>query len=146
MQTLTTMEKNNLVESMDFNGGHDLNFYDGCVNCKHHYTPFLLSGSSCAKEILRFVHIDLCGPIATSHGRAMYLLAFIDDFFRETFFYTMKIKFGVFNKLKVFKALIGKKIKAVRCDGGGEYNFKNFNTSCKENDIAKQTTTPYTPK
>jgi hypothetical protein len=86
MQTLITMEKNNLVESMDFNGDHDLNFYDGCVNHKHHLTPFLLSGSSCAKEILGFVHIDLCGPIATSHGGAMYLLTFIDNFFRGTFF------------------------------------------------------------
>ncbi len=29
IQTLTTMEINNLVESMDFNGNHDLN--GGCV-------------------------------------------------------------------------------------------------------------------
>jgi hypothetical protein len=53
----------------------------------------------------------------------------------------MKTKFGVFDKLKVFKALIenqiGKKIKAIKCDGGGEYNFKNFNRSCKEDGIAK---------
>jgi len=144
------MEKNNLVESMDFNGNHDLNFYDGCVNRKHHHAPFLLSGNSCAKKILGLMQIDLCGPMATFHGRAMYLLTFIDDFFRETFFYSMKTKFGVFDKLKIFKALvenqIGKKIKVIKCDGGGEYNFKNFNTSCKENGIAKQTTTPYTPK
>jgi hypothetical protein len=37
----------------------------------------------------------------------------------------MMIKFGVLDKLKVFKALvenqIGKTIKAIRCDGGGEY-------------------------
>jgi hypothetical protein len=144
------MEKNNLVESMDFNGDHDLNFYDEFVNRKHHHTQFLLSGSSCAKEILGLVHINLCGPMAISHGGVMYLLTFTDDFFKEFFFYTMKTKFGVFDKLKVFKALvenqIGKKIKAIKCDGGGEYNLKNFNTSCKENDIVKQTTTPYTPK
>jgi hypothetical protein len=31
MQTLITMERNNLVEGMDFNGDHDLNFCDACV-------------------------------------------------------------------------------------------------------------------
>jgi hypothetical protein len=31
---------------------------------------------------------------------------FIDDFYKKTFLYTMKTKFGVFDKLKVFKALV----------------------------------------
>jgi hypothetical protein len=51
------------------------------------------------------------------------------------------------DKLKVFKALIEnqirKKIKPIKCDGGGEYNSKNFNTLCKENDIVKEITIPY---
>jgi hypothetical protein len=42
----------------------------------------------------------------------------------------MKIKFGLFEKFKVFKALmknqIKNHIKAIRCDGGGEYKFKIF--------------------
>jgi hypothetical protein len=58
----------------------------------------------------------------------------------------MKTKFGGFDKLKVFKTLvenqIGKKIKLILCDGGGEYNLKNFNAFCKENGIVKWTTTP----
>jgi hypothetical protein len=63
-QSLTTMDRNNLVEGMDFNGGHDWNFYNGCVYGKHHHTPFPLNGGgSCAKEILGIVHIDLCGPM-----------------------------------------------------------------------------------
>jgi hypothetical protein len=62
-QPFSTMDRNNLVEGMDFNGGHDLSFYDGCVYGKHHHTPFPLSGGFCAKEILRIVHIDLCGPM-----------------------------------------------------------------------------------
>ncbi len=38
----------------------------------------------------------------------------------------MITKFGVLDKLKVFKAMvakkpIGKKIKAIKCNGGGEY-------------------------
>jgi hypothetical protein len=75
MQALTTMDKNNLVEGMDFNGDHDLNFCDRCVYGKHHNTPFLLSGGFYAKEILRLVHTNLCGPMATTfHGRAKYFL------------------------------------------------------------------------
>jgi hypothetical protein len=31
-----------------------------------------------------------------------------------------------------------KNIKATKCDGSGEYNSKNLNTFCKENDIVKQ--------
>ncbi len=40
MQTLITMERNNLVESMDLNEDHDLSFCNGCVCGKHHCTPF----------------------------------------------------------------------------------------------------------
>jgi len=65
-----------------------------------------LSGGYCAKEIIVLVHTYLCGPMATIfHGGAKYFLTFIDDFFRKTFLYTMKIKFGVLDKLNVFKDL-----------------------------------------
>ncbi len=60
----------------------------------------------------------------------------------------MKTKFGVFDKLKVFKALVEnqtrKKIKTIKYDGGDKYYINNFNTFYKENGIVKQTTTPYT--
>jgi len=34
------MERNNLVEGMDFNEDHDLSFCDECVYGKHHCSPF----------------------------------------------------------------------------------------------------------
>jgi hypothetical protein len=88
------------------------------------------------------VHINLYNPTTTTlHGRAKYFLTFIDDLSRKTFFHTMKTKFNVFDKLKVFKALVEDQtinmIKAIRCDGGEGYNFKNFNAFCKKNDIMK---------
>jgi len=47
----------------------------------------------------------------------------------------------VLDKLNVFKALIEnqtrKKTKAIICDGGGEHNFKIFNTFYKDNYIMK---------
>jgi len=98
MQALIAMDKNNFVESMDLNGDHDLNFYDELMYGKHHCTLFLLSGGFRAKEILGFVHINICGPMVTSHEGAKYFYIFIDDFLRKTFLYTMKTKFGVTNK------------------------------------------------
>jgi hypothetical protein len=62
-------------------------------------------------------------------------------FLLENIYLYHKTKFGVLDKFNVFKALIEnqirKKIKAIICDGGGEYNFKNFNTFCKDNYIMK---------
>jgi hypothetical protein len=53
----------------------------------------------------------------------------------------MTIKFSVFDKLKAFKSLVENQtrnnIKAIKYDGGGEYNSKNFNAFCKENGIVK---------
>jgi hypothetical protein len=125
-------EKKNIVEGMDLNGDHDLSFYDRCVHASKQYcTPFLLSGDFHAKEILGLVHTNLFGfMITTFHEGAKYFLTFIDNLSRKTFFYTMKTKFCLFDKLKVLKALvenqIGKKFKTIRYDGGEEYNFKNL--------------------
>jgi hypothetical protein len=58
MLTLTTMERNNLVEGMDLNGIHDLSFHDGCVYGKHRCTPFPLIVGFHAKEILGLVHTN----------------------------------------------------------------------------------------
>jgi hypothetical protein len=93
----------NLVESMDLNGNHDLNFYGGCVYGKHHHTPFPSNGGSYVKNILKLMHINLCDPIATSHGRTKYFLTFINDFFRKTFFYTIKINLVCLTILRSFK-------------------------------------------
>jgi hypothetical protein len=65
------------------------------------YFQFSLRGGSHAKEMFRLVHTNLCGPMATSHGGAKYVLTFIDDFSWKTFLYTMKIKFAMLDKLKV---------------------------------------------
>jgi hypothetical protein len=80
-----------------------------------------------------------------SHGnnpwRINCFLTLIDDFLRKILKNSMKTKFDVLDKFKVFKVLveyhIEKNIKAIRCDGGGEYNSMNFNTFYKDYDIVK---------
>jgi hypothetical protein len=61
----------------------------------------------------------------TFHGRAKHSMTFIDVFFKKTFIYTMKIKFGVLDRFKNFKALAKNHIG------------KNIDVSCKENGIVK---------
>ncbi len=50
------------------------------------------------------MHMNLCGPLATSHGGVKYFLTFINDFSRKTFLCTIKIKFDVFDKIKGFQS------------------------------------------
>lgn len=42
--------------------------------------------------------------------------------------------------------LIGKKIKVLRSDNGGEYVEKDFNDFCAKEGIKRECTTPYNPK
>jgi hypothetical protein len=78
-----------------------------CVYDKHHCIPFPLNGHSRAKEILELVHTYVCDPMAiTSHGREIFFKLLLMMFLKKCFFNTMKTKFGVFDKLKVFKALV----------------------------------------
>ncbi len=91
---------------MDLNGDHDLSFFDWCGHGKHHRTPFPLSGGFRATKIPSLVHTYLNGSMATSHGGAKHFITFIDDFYRKVFFYMMKTKFGVLDKLNIFKALV----------------------------------------
>ncbi len=108
---LTTMDKSNLVEGMNFNGDY-MSFCDGFVYGKQHcmmYFQFPLCGGPCAKEMFGVVHTNLCDPMATSHGGAKYFLTFIVDFSWKTFLYTMKIEFGMLDKLKVLK-IFGRKL------------------------------------
>ena len=81
-----------------------------------------------SKGILYLVHFDLCGPMTiTSLGGYNYYLTFIDDHSRKTWIYFLKTKESeeVLNKFKESKAqvknLLGRRIKILRSDNGGEY-------------------------
>eukprot|EP00253_Pinus_taeda_P030595 PITA_30595 len=80
------------------------------------------------------------------HGKGMVE----DDFSRNTWIYFLKKKFEIFDRFKEFKALVEnqteKKIKVLKTDNGGEFCSKEFEEFCKKCGIARQKTTPYTPK
>ena len=79
-----------------------------------------------------------------------YFLTFIDEYFRRTWVYFLKLKSEVFNIFLAYKALVekqsGHQIIELRSDNGGEYVNNKFTTFCTEKGIQQQHTVPYTPQ
>nr|GEV73073.1 retrotransposon protein, putative, Ty1-copia subclass [Tanacetum cinerariifolium] len=84
-----------------------------------------------AKDLLGLIHTDVCGPFRNvSREGASYFITFTDDFSHYGYVYLMKHKHEVFETYKVFqnevKNQLGKRIKAIRSDRGGEYLSREF--------------------
>ena len=79
----------------------------------------------------------------------VYFLIFIDDYSQETWVYLLIQKYKEFSVFKIFKAMvekeIGKHIKILRLDRGGEYMLTNFIDFCHLHGIKRQFTARYTP-
>jgi hypothetical protein len=69
-------------------------------------------------------------------NKARYVITFIDNYSRYTWFYFLRKNFEVFEHLKDFKTLLetttGKKIKIPCTDNGGEYIKKYVQNLCRE--------------
>lgn len=100
---------------------------------------------------LELVHSDVFGPTeVTSIGGANYFVTFFDDFTRKVWIYMLHKKSEVFSKLKFFKDMvenqIGKKIKCLLTDNGGEFCSLKFDNFCADNGIRRIKTVPFTPQ
>ncbi|GJU23661.1 retrotransposon protein, putative, ty1-copia subclass [Tanacetum coccineum] len=127
----------------------DDELFDQCVSC--------LSGKMTRKsfphrpdratDILGIIHTDVCGPLRQG---ASYFITFTDDYSRYGYVYLLKHKHEVFETFKVFKNEVenqlGKTIKEIRSDHGGEYISQEFKYYLKANGIVQQLTPPYTPQ
>ncbi|GJS49030.1 retrotransposon protein, putative, ty1-copia subclass [Tanacetum coccineum] len=96
-----------------------------CISGKMARKPFLHPVER-AKDLLGLIHTDVCGPFRTMSSKgATYFITFTDDFSHCGFVYLIKHKHEVFETFKVFQNEVenqlGKKIKAIRSDRGGEY-------------------------
>ena len=78
-----------------------------------------------------------------------YFVTFIDDHSRKTWIYFPMTKDEVFEKFKEFKALVenmmGKKIKTLQSDNGGEYIDGDFLGFCTKEGIRREWIVPYNP-
>ncbi|GKB83370.1 retrotransposon protein, putative, ty1-copia subclass [Tanacetum coccineum] len=104
-----------------------------------------------AKDLLGLIYTDVCGPFRiVSRQGANYFVTFTDDFSRYGYVYLLKHKHEVFDTFKVFQKEIenqlGKTIKSLRSDCGGEYMSQEFLDHLKAHEIIAHRTPPYTPQ
>jgi len=97
------------------------------------------------------VHTDVWGPAQVSSlGGSWYYVTFIDDATRKVWIYFLRQKYDVFEIFKKWRSLveneIGKRLKCLRFDNGGEYCSKEFEDYCSFNGIHRQQTVPGTPE
>nr|GEX86614.1 retrotransposon protein, putative, Ty1-copia subclass [Tanacetum cinerariifolium] len=104
-----------------------------------------------AKDLLGLIHTNVCGPFKiVSRQGASYFVTFTNEFSRYGYVYLLKHKHEVFETFKVFQKEVenqlGKTIKSLRSDRGGEYMSHEFLDHLKEHGIISHSTPPYTPQ
>ena len=147
---LLFMKKNNIVKDMP-----ELDdLPPKCVACqygKQTRLPFQQNKTWRASQKLQLVHTDVGGPMKTpSLNGSKYYIAFIDDYSRMCWIYSMKFKSDVADIFVKFKAWVetqsGCKMQVIRSDNGTEYTSEKFNKFCVDAGIEHQLTAPYTPQ
>ena len=99
-------------------------------------------------EPLELIHSDTCDlKYVQTRGGKKYFVTFIDDCTRYCYVYLLRSKDEALEKIMHYKNEVknqlGRKIKAIRSDLGGEYDAL-FNRFCQEHGIIHQTSAPYT--
>nr|GEV30559.1 hypothetical protein [Tanacetum cinerariifolium] len=125
--------------------------FEKCVSCmsgKMARKPYTHQVER-AKDLLGLIHTDVCGPFKImSRQGACYFVTFTDDFSRYGYVYLLKHKHEVFETFKVFQKEVenqlGKSIKSLRSDRGGEYMSQEFLDHLKDHGIITHRTPPYT--
>ena len=130
----------------------DFGSFETCESCllgKMTKSPFAKSCER-ASELLDLIHSDVCGPMSTTaRGGYQYFVTFTDDLSRYGYIYLMRHKSETFEKFKEFQNEVenqlGKTIKLLRSDRGGEYMSQEFDDHLKSRGIVPQLTPPGTP-
>ena len=105
----------------------DMSDFDICVDCiKGKMTNKRKTSANRCSNVLELIHTDICGPFPTASWNGhTYFITFIDDYSRYGYLYLIHEKAQALEVFKIFKAEVenqlGKKIKAVKSDRGGEY-------------------------
>nr|CAE03845.1 OSJNBb0089K06.4 [Oryza sativa Japonica Group] len=141
------LHRDGLLHSFDF---ESFETYEFCLLGKMTKAPFT-GQSERSSELLGLVHIDVCEPMSsTARGGFGYFITFTDDFSRYVYVYLMRHKSESFEKFKEFQNEVqnhlGKTIKYLRSDRGGEYLSLEFGNHLKECGIVPQLTPPGTPQ
>ena len=92
---------------------------------------FPKTGGERSDELPGIGHCDVWGKIETkSFSGTEYFVTFLDDKSRFVWFYRLKQKTGVFERLTEWKSMLekssGMKVKVLRTDNGGGHTSKEF--------------------
>jgi len=132
-------------------GGHLGEDCEPCALSKHHRRPFEEVDRR-SENPLELVYSDVCGKFhIKALGGGLYFVTFTDDCTRMCRVYVLRNKRSetlaeAFEQYKAWaERQTGRKIKAIRTDGGGEYH-KWMEANLKDSGIEHQSTAPYTPE
>ncbi|GJY51077.1 retrovirus-related pol polyprotein from transposon TNT 1-94 [Tanacetum coccineum] len=119
-----------------------------CVEAKLTRTSF--KSVKRKTEPLDMIHTDICDlKSLPTKGGNKYFITFIDDCTKYCYFYLLKSKDEAIDKFVLYKTEVenqlGKKIKVVRSDRGGEY-VAPFAELCAKHGIRHEFTAPYSPQ
>lgn len=122
-----------------------------CVVGKQTRKPFSVREGKRSSRVLEVVHSDVCGPVTPiGRGGEQYFVTFIDDWSHFVMLFPMKTKDEVIEWFRYYEALVtakfGVRISRLKCDNGGEYRNKVFESFCRERGIQIEWTVPYTPE
>ncbi|KAI3778460.1 hypothetical protein L2E82_07787 [Cichorium intybus] len=144
---IAQLQKDGVLESFDLKSD------DVCESCllgKMTKSPFKGSFER-GEGLLDIIHTDVCVPFrSTTKDGTRFYVTFTDDFSRYGYIYLIKHKSDTFEKFKEFKNEVenqlGRKIKMLRSDRGGEYLSIEFLNYLKECGIVSQLSPPRTPQ
>ncbi|GJR62490.1 pol polyprotein [Tanacetum coccineum] len=119
-----------------------------CVEAKLTRTSF--KSVKRTTEPLDMIHTDICDlKSLPTKGGNKYFITFIDDCTKYCYVYLLKSKDEAIDKFVLYKTEVenqlGKKIKVVRSDRGGEY-VAPFAELFAKHRIRHEFTTPYSPQ
>ncbi|GJV79466.1 retrovirus-related pol polyprotein from transposon TNT 1-94 [Tanacetum coccineum] len=119
-----------------------------CVEAKLTRTSF--KSVKRTTEPLDMIHTDICDlKSLPTKGGNKYFITFIDDCTKYCYVYLLKSKDEAIDKFVLYKTEVenqlGKKIKVVRSDRGGEY-VAPFAEFCAKHGIRHEFTAPYSPQ
>lgn len=149
-QSMQKMLKKKMVNHLDYYTSGEVGICEPCIGgkqCKQSFKPSKTKTSM----PLELVHSDVCGKMGQkSMGGAEYFLTLLDDKTHYIWVFPLKTKDQVFERFKEWQTEVensmGKRIKTLRTDNGGEFTSTAFQAHLKACGIRHELTIPHTPE
>ncbi|POV97405.1 hypothetical protein PSHT_14600 [Puccinia striiformis] len=120
---------------------------DSCSLAKSQHRPFIHESRGLTKEVGDLVVADLMGPYPASIDGFCYAMVVQDVFSRLTSVIGLKLKSDAAPMLTIwilkFQRQIGKSIRTLRTDNGGEFISKVFDSFLRTSGIEHEYAVPY---